>query len=472
MAVDGCAGPEHRNDDDPPDGQDDGRRFEFPDTRYAHEDAADPLCAAGLERNARDLRVAELTCPDSVADVEDHLARVAPRLGVTYGVGLDYCDVGLMLDRLPTLAEVLEERPFLPWSHLKMIAQAVIPLSDDHVEEFCDRLLRYLAPKRNGQTLVGHRSMASALCRIIGDIQPLARPDDPEGEPAPKPAEDPNFNVDERSATHSTMRVTLRADQGREVLAILDAVGAAHGCGRREALLHALRGTAKEVKVVFNVYRDVAGGPAWMSGPGWLDAVATDEWVKRLTHLRLSSNGKTDGYVPTDAMDAFVEGRDGVCRFPGCDKPAHRDDKDHVQNYDHDDPDAGGPTVTGNLHCLCRRHHNLKTAKLWDVEAHPDGTEVWTSADGEHRYVTVPQGPLAGFGRQTFDARATRLTGARAEHNARRIAEEAEAKRVTEEAQDAAMKKWEDLYGPNASGPESELPLKQKMKKYPDVPPF
>ena len=69
MAVDGCAGPEHRNDDDPPDGQDDGRRFEFPDTRYAHEDAADPLCAAGLERNARDLRVAELTCPDSVADV-------------------------------------------------------------------------------------------------------------------------------------------------------------------------------------------------------------------------------------------------------------------------------------------------------------------------------------------------------------------------------------------------------------------
>lgn len=155
------------------------------------------------------------------------------------------------------------------------------------------------------------------------------------------------------------------------MLAILDAVGTVHGCGRREALLHVLRGTAQEVKVVFNVYRDVAGGPAWTSGPGWLDAVATDELVKRLTSLRLSSNGKTDGYVPTDAMGAFVEGRDGVCRFPGCDKPAHRDDKDHVQNYDHDDPDAGGPTGTGNLHCLCRRHHNLKTVKLWDVEAIP-----------------------------------------------------------------------------------------------------
>ncbi|MFD8879325.1 HNH endonuclease signature motif containing protein [Corynebacterium xerosis] len=171
-------------------------------------------------------------------------------------------------------------------------------------------------------------------------------------------------------------------------------------------------------------------------------------------------------------MDAFVEGRDGVCRFPMCDKPAHRDDKDHVENFNHDDPEAGGPTDTGNLHCLCRRHHNVKTSKLWDVEAHPDGTEVWTSADGEHRYVTVPQGPLAGFGRQTFDARATRLTAARAEHNARRIAEEEEAKRVTKEAQDGAMEKWEELYGPNASGPEAELPAEEKRKRYPDVPPF
>ncbi|MFD8879327.1 hypothetical protein [Corynebacterium xerosis] len=95
--------------------------------------------------------------------------------------------------------------------------------------------------------------MASALCRIIGEIQPLARPDDPEDEPAPHPSEDPNFNVDERSATHTTMRVTMCADQGREALEILDAVASAHGCGRREALMHALRGTAKEVKVVFNV---------------------------------------------------------------------------------------------------------------------------------------------------------------------------------------------------------------------------
>lgn len=70
-----------------------------------------------------------MTCPDSPADVENHLARVEPRLGATYGVGLDYRNVGLMLDRLSTLAEVWEERPLLPWSHLKMIAQAVIPLS-------------------------------------------------------------------------------------------------------------------------------------------------------------------------------------------------------------------------------------------------------------------------------------------------------------------------------------------------------
>ncbi|WP_295624446.1 HNH endonuclease signature motif containing protein [uncultured Corynebacterium sp.] len=456
--------PDGDSDDDPP--------FEFPNVFYAHEDPDDPLCVAGMERNARDLVVADLACPAGVADVDDHLARIAPRLGLTYAAGLDYCDVGVMLERLPRLQEMLEARPFLPFSHVKCIARAVIPLADEHLDVFCDRLLRYLAPRKSGQALVGYKSLCSSLCRIIGEIQPLAKPDDPDEQPTPVPSEDPNFNVDERSTKCTTMRVTLRADEGREAIAIIDAIARAHGCGRREALMHALRGTAKEVRVAFNIYRAMEGGPAWMSGPGWLDAVATEEWTKRATHVRLSSNGSTEGYVPTEAMAAFIEGRDGVCRFPMCDNPAHRDDKDHVANYNHENPKEGGPTSTANVHCLCRRHHNVKTSKLWDVEAHPDGSEVWTSADGEHRFVTMPQGPLAGFGRKTFDARATRLTATRHEHNARRIAEEEEAKRVTEEAQSAAMEKWKDLYGPDASGPEADLSYEEKREQFPDVPPF
>lgn len=178
-------------------------------------------------------------------------------------------------------------------------------------------------------------------------------------------------------------------------------------------------------------------------------------------------------------MDAFIEGRDGVCRFPGCCRPAHQDDSDHVMNFDKEDPSAGGPTSTTNLHTLCRRHHNLKTSKPWDVTAFPDGTEVWTSRDGEHTFTTMPEGPSAGFGRQTFDAQLTRKTAVLREFNARREAAEEEARRITEEALarreaelDAAMDMYDDLYGTNATHPDAKLSMKEKLEKYPDVPPF
>ena len=72
-----------------------------------------------------------------------------------------------------------------------------------------------------------------------------------------------------------------------------------------------------------------------------------------------------------------------------------------------DNPEQGGPTDTENLHCLCRRHHNLKTHEGWDIDRYPDGTEVWTSRDGDTA-TSVPVGPLKNVGKQTFHQRVTR----------------------------------------------------------------
>lgn len=73
----------------------------------------------------------------------------------------------------------------------------------------------------------------------------------------------------------------------------------------------------------------------------------------------------------------IIDATHRTCRFPGCARRAIQCDCDHIRNH-HD----GGPTATTNLHPLCRRHHNLKTLKLWTVDVHPDGSETWTSALG------------------------------------------------------------------------------------------
>lgn len=90
----------------------------------------------------------------------------------------------------------------------------------------------------------------------------------------------------------------------------------------------------------------------------------------------------TSRYRPSDPLRRFVEARDQTCRFPGCSRRAIRCDCDHITEADREFPAAGGPTDRANLHPLCRRHHNLKTAKLWHVDVNPDGTEVWTSPLG------------------------------------------------------------------------------------------
>jgi len=86
-----------------------------------------------------------------------------------------------------------------------------------------------------------------------------------------------------------------------------------------------------------------------------------------------------------------VRCRDLTCRFPGCHRRAAICDLDHTIPFNHHDPAAGGRTVYGNLKCLCRLHHRLKTFGGWRDTQLPDGTVVWVSPAGR-TYRTVPAG--------------------------------------------------------------------------------
>lgn len=96
-------------------------------------------------------------------------------------------------------------------------------------------------------------------------------------------------------------------------------------------------------------------------------------------------------YRPTKAQQALVRARDGHCRFPGCARPAKSCEIDHIVPFDHADPRAGGWTIDSNMHCLCKHHHQLKTARAWQVVALAGAAEVWTSITGLTQ-ISLPAG--------------------------------------------------------------------------------
>ncbi|MGK2866599.1 MAG: DUF222 domain-containing protein, partial [Mycobacterium sp.] len=113
-----------------------------------------------------------------------------------------------------------------------------------------------------------------------------------------------------------------------------------------------------------------------------LDALAaTGATVRPLTDVcDLQAESRHD---PSAKLTAFVRMRAQTCTFPGCHKPAHRCDLDHLV------PWPAGATHPGNLHPLCREHHLVKTFSGWTPKLKPDGAVQWTSPTG-HRYTQKP----------------------------------------------------------------------------------
>lgn len=216
----------------------------------------------------------------------------------------------------------------------------------------------------------------------------------------------------------TTLTAVLTDAEAEEFTTILDAVCRKLTCSRADGLMHLARGTA-DVSVTLNLFRDPDSPVAATENGTWLDAVATDDFMERISALRVIGHGATESYTPTEAMTAFVRGRDGTCRFPGCDVPALDCDLDHVMRFLTDN--AGGPTSTENLHCLCRRHHIMKTMGWFDVTLSGEGTEIWSSGDDGHIYMTEPHGPLAKYARSTHRIRSDRRRATLREHNRLRL---------------------------------------------------
>ena len=153
--------------------------------------------------------------------------------------------------------------------------------------------------------------------------------------------------------------------------------------------------------VPFEVATGQSDAACELPGHGWVTAAHARElmtrpgsvWQTLPVEVRdgHAITRPTKAYRPTDAMVEHVRAVDGTCRGPDCHVPAARCD------LDHETPWPAGETSVGNFYAKERRHHNLKTHRVWTSTPTPEGGLQWTTLTGAC-YTTYPKNWRDGIG--------------------------------------------------------------------------
>ncbi|WP_147579030.1 HNH endonuclease signature motif containing protein [Corynebacterium propinquum] len=260
-------------------------------------------------------------------------------------------------------------------------------------------LVELLTPTKPNQQMASRRTIRNRITREIDALDSSVRKDKKKESPRKTYGVNdiPDFERNDTD-THE-----IRFDTDAATAVTIDAHIREHaqqtGLSLRDATIDLLLGNA-QTSVTLNCYRanDVDDAPLFVStttgaGEQTLFGAAADALANQAAKhhdMDAVANHEVAGYATTPTMRAAVTGRDGHCRYPGCEEPATTCQMDHVIEYDN-----GGPTSPANLIALCQHHHNIKT----DRRARPifepaSGTTVWLFADGTWQS-TEAEGPLA-----------------------------------------------------------------------------
>ncbi|MHA2789516.1 HNH endonuclease signature motif containing protein [Corynebacterium sp. S7] len=327
-------------------------------------------------------------------DWTEHAASIRADVGGSDGFIADRLVALAVVDKLPLFRAHIESMWHLDMYTLARIGKALegflVSTSerDQEVWPFVDEFLTsYLTPKRVQQQMPS----ANQIVRKLHDF--LAQFDDASDE-SDSPT-DLNLGFSVHSFGNGSTHIGVTHDDATALL--IDEAVRSYARDNDISLTAAhaelILGKAT-VRVVVNTYQacDVPDAPVWVPGLGFLRDYSGDYLNCLSEHTRNligAEYEEVSAYRVSTSLKAYLEGRDGTCRWPGCERPAHRTEKDHRINWA-----DGGPTTASNMICLCSHHHNRKTDQVVQYILDPITADVyWLFSDGTW-VVDQAEGPL------------------------------------------------------------------------------
>ena len=358
---------------------------------YIVNDPKDPLAVKATEIRKQDYLFWKDAKPDLEDDFDISCHTLATRTGLSERRTRDITMALYRLAELPLTMTLQETYYFLDFSRLITIDAVLSKLGDvpaETLERIDQELSRYLTPSKPGQVLPSNPN----LRRKLNGLSAIENPSTEEQKEAPTK----NNSYFTYSSFGGKAGLAVEFDE-TTLIAIDEHISKAaeeHGLSKAEALAKLILGEIESrTKVVLHMYRahDQESAPAFIRGFGWVSPETADNLRPAQTRdMDLAKEMESESYVTPPLIGAYVEGRDGVCRWPGCYRPAESCQKDH--RIDHA---RGGKTAGSNLASLCQHHHNVKTdgGAFYIMDPHT-GDIVWLFDDGRWEY-DEPQGPLA-----------------------------------------------------------------------------
>ena len=358
---------------------------------YIVNDPKDPLAVKATEIRKQDYLFWKDAKPDLEDDFDISCHTLATRTGLSERRTRDITMALYRLAELPLTMALQETYYFLDFSRLITIDAVLSKLGDvpaETLERIDQELSRYLTPSKPRQVLPSNTNLRRKLNGLIA----IENPSTEENKEAPTK----NNSYFTYSSFGGKAGLAVEFDE-TTLIAIDEHISIAaeeHGLSKAEALAKLILGEIESrTKVVLHMYRahDQESAPAFIRGFGWVSPETADNLRPAQTRdMDLAKEMESESYVTPPLIGAYVEGRDGVCRWPGCYRPAESCQKDH--RIDHA---RGGKTAGSNLASLCQHHHNVKTdgGAFYIMDPHT-GDIVWLFDDGRWEY-DEPQGPLA-----------------------------------------------------------------------------